>query len=277
MPRRGYVPKSHKRSPRPKVERVCEGCGKTVLVHQSRIEQQGFRFCTRACASLAATRTLPARVWAKVEKTPECWLWTGARSLTGYGLIGVGDAKTQRNRFAHRVVWELVNGPVPEGLYVRHLCNTRHCVNPAHLAVGTHAENMADMVASGRSKGGRRGGTFGWSKVISPEDAALVRYLYHRSGDTLTFAALAAVFRVDPQTIQTVLRDETEDAHPYAPVAHPVTPFRLLPRLEVTPPSVPTGGAAARGGAARGSPSSVPEGRGAPRPGGSARSARGAR
>ena len=214
MPRRGYVPKSHKRSPRPKVPRVCEGCGQTVLVHQCRIEL-GWRFCKRACQRLAAERgdTLAARVWAKVEKTPGCWLWTGGRAVTGYGLIGVGSAATQRNRFAHRVVWELVNGPVPEGMYVRHTCNTRHCVNPDHLAVGTHAENMADMVASGRANGGRRGGAHGFTKHLSPQDALLVRYLYRRSGETVTFAALAAVFRVDPQAVQTLLREPPRSTH----------------------------------------------------------------
>lgn len=207
MPRRGYVPKSRHRSPRPKVERVCEGCGETVLVHQSRIEL-GWRFCDRACQRLATERheSLPRRVWAKVDKTDTCWLWTGTISVTGYGLIGVGGRIDQRNLSAHRVVWELVNGPVPEGLHVRHLCNTRHCVNPAHLAVGTHAENMADMVAAGRANGGRRGGKEGFSKHLSPQDALLIRYLHNRAGGAVTASQLGAVFRVDPNAVLTLLR-----------------------------------------------------------------------
>lgn len=55
-----------------------------------------------------------------------------------------------KHRRAHTVAWELVNGPIPEGLQVRHLCNNPPCCNVEHLAVGTHADNMADKVAAGR-------------------------------------------------------------------------------------------------------------------------------
>lgn len=70
-----------------------------------------------------------------------CWLWTGSMASTGYGLIsGV---------YAHRASWESFNGPIPDGLLVRHKCDTRTCVNPAHLLTGTKADNVRDMIERG--------------------------------------------------------------------------------------------------------------------------------
>jgi len=66
--------------------------------------------------------------WAKVNKTKTCWLWT-ACIQHGYGLFGVKG----KSRKAHRVLWEHLNGRVPKGMCLDHLCRVRHCVNPAHL------------------------------------------------------------------------------------------------------------------------------------------------
>lgn len=72
-----------------------------------------------------------------------CMLWARHKQENGYGLIAFGNGQ----RRAHRHVWELANGqPVPKGMVVRHLCAVRPCVNPAHLAIGTHADNAADTV-----------------------------------------------------------------------------------------------------------------------------------
>ena len=58
--------------------------------------------------------------------------------------------------YAHRFMWEALNGPVPDGLFVLHRCDVQNCVNPSHLWLGTHAENMADCKSKGRSTAGER-------------------------------------------------------------------------------------------------------------------------
>jgi hypothetical protein len=84
------------------------------------------------------------RFFNKVKKTKACWLWTGA-TASGYGTIGRGG-KGQPMVGAHRISWELVNGPIPEGLCILHRCDVKLCVNPDHLFLGTHAENVMDKV-----------------------------------------------------------------------------------------------------------------------------------
>jgi hypothetical protein len=76
-----------------------------------------------------------------------CWLWTRARNKGGYGQLMFEGV---RNRGAHRVAYELANGPIPEGLLVCHRCDVKNCVNPAHLFLGSVTDNNRDREAKGR-------------------------------------------------------------------------------------------------------------------------------
>lgn len=86
-------------------------------------------------------KPLADRFWPKVDKAGPggCWLWTASLNTNGYGQINSGGRG--RPLLAHRVAYELVIGPIPDGLPLDHLCRVHSCVNPAHLEPVTNREN----------------------------------------------------------------------------------------------------------------------------------------
>lgn len=100
---------------------------------------------------------LEERFWSKVDRRGpnECWNWTGAKQAFGYGVIGLGSRRSGVSR-AHRVSWQLHNGELPVGKCLLHSCDNPSCVNPAHLSIGTLADNNRDMIAKRRNKFGER-------------------------------------------------------------------------------------------------------------------------
>lgn len=114
------------------------------------------------------------KFWARVSVFNGCWLWTGAVDSRGYGHL----AWHGKNARAHRVAFELQHGQIPKGVgyhgtVVMHVCDNKLCCNPAHLVLGTHADNMADMKAKGRRKTINAGAKNGRAKLTSEQVQAI--------------------------------------------------------------------------------------------------------
>ena len=145
----------------------CKTCGKQF---EKRTKWQ--RFCSSACKQRAyrvpcekcgvlrvpsaktCMKCRPSRwkhpeFWSLVIKTEYCWLWQGpCFKDNGYGRA-FHDGHRQP---AHRVAWELTNGPIPDGLFACHHCDVKPCVRPSHLFLGTQKDNMQDWTKKGKNR-----------------------------------------------------------------------------------------------------------------------------
>mgnify|MGYP001611309728 CR=1 FL=1 len=165
------------------------------------------------------------RFWANVKKTDSCWFWI-SRAVTGnavkYGLVAIRVMSMRgaatRQETAHRISYELANGPIPAGLKVLHSCDYGLCVNPAHLRVGTQPDNVEDAVRRNRyPRGGRtpgvilpraplptRSGETHWFAKLSDAQVADIRTRYAET-PTLTMNALAREFKVSQPLIRGII------------------------------------------------------------------------
>jgi len=78
-------------------------------------------------------------LWKKIEREGDCWVWTGSTANRGYGSI---HHNGRNGYLPHRLVWELLRGPIPDGLVLDHMCQNRRCVNPKHLDPVTNRVNI---------------------------------------------------------------------------------------------------------------------------------------
>lgn len=95
------------------------------------------------------------RFWSCVDKSggPDaCWMWLQSVDRNGYGRTFWDGRCTQ----AHRIAWQIINGPIPKGIQILHTCDNSSCVNPTHLYAGSHRDNMNDMVRRSRLPRGIR-------------------------------------------------------------------------------------------------------------------------
>lgn len=140
-------------SSRPRQERwlCCCECGNERVIFRSNLVSNHTRSC--GCRKTRKKYT-PATFHNFVDKDTAtgCWLWKGQRHYLGYGSFSKSAGKARQHVTAHRWAYEIHKGPIPEGLFVMHSCDNRICVNPAHLSVGTHLDNMRDMQNKGRAR-----------------------------------------------------------------------------------------------------------------------------
>ncbi len=140
-----------------------------------------------------AHQTWRQRFWARITKRPSgCWEWTGKLFPNGYGCAYGPNCGLH---LAHRIAFFMENGYIEESLVVCHRCDNRKCVNPAHLFLGTMADNVRDCVIKGR-----------FAKVCNYDTAEQMRLLYE-SG-SYTQKQLGALFGASQQTVSLVVRGE---------------------------------------------------------------------
>jgi hypothetical protein len=111
--------------------------------------------------------------WERVQKSDGCWLWLGPRDKRGYGVVNRGHHKT----FAHRHAYENVHGLIPTGMCICHHCDNPPCVNPSHLFIGTHADNMRDRDRKGRLVVPNTAGEANGRAKVTALDAKAIRWL----------------------------------------------------------------------------------------------------
>ena len=172
------------------IVRDCRHCGKNFNVKPCSPNK---RYCSYAChlAYRRSPESIAERFWAKADKNgpvpphrPElgqCWMWTGHREKRGTGYGHFSPARRSGGGHsirAHRFSYELTYGEIDDSMCVLHRCDNPPCCNPAHLFLGTHADNASDKVSKGRAC---RGETHG-RRRLSAETVLEIRALYAAGG-----------------------------------------------------------------------------------------------
>lgn len=137
-----------------------------------------------------------------------CRLWQGSYTQDGYGRL-----RWNGERVTHRIAYILANGPIDDDLQVLHRCDTPACIRPDHLFLGTHTDNMKDMVAKRRSNYGVRNG----GAKLTPEQVIEMRRLY--ATQYYSHADLAVMYDISETQVRRILSGRK---WPHLPVFAPM-------------------------------------------------------
>lgn len=189
----------------PKIPRNCAHCSKPFLAFGYQIRAGQGRFCSHGCAATLQwanytpkpkpqrePRIKPSpseRFWSKVQKSNDCWVWTGRKTKFGYGMASI----KRRRIDTHRLSWEMHNGLIPKGMCVLHKCDNPPCVRPDHLFLGTQKDNVNDMVQKERA-----------TSSLCAKDVREIRALY--AGGGVTMKAIGAQFGIHKGTVRGIIK-----------------------------------------------------------------------
>lgn len=177
----------------PRVEVACLVCGVLFLVPPSRAKTA--KYCSLQCTDEGKRNKAPD-FWQSIDMSgghDACWNWKGWITRSGYGEARLFGQRCP----AHRTAYELANGPIPDGLVVMHQCDNRACCNPAHLSLGTHADNMDDMFRKRRNAFGERQG----HAKLTEDDVLQIRSL----AGTMSLAKIGTRYGVTPQAVHLIV------------------------------------------------------------------------
>jgi HNH endonuclease len=206
---------------------VCTACGKERFTRQKENPSTLCHDCAFAATCKSRLDTLrqrwyantggviypdeiTQRFWAYVQKTTTCWLWIGAKTKQGYGVLRI-DGK---NILVHRLSFELHVGPIPKGMYVLHRCDVRACILPEDLFLGTHLDNIHDMVQKNRHMTAKRlasplrGSQHPNAKLTEQSVSEIYQRFQAAQGQLGIRTQLARELHVSISTISNVLKGE---------------------------------------------------------------------
>lgn len=120
---------------------------------------------------------MSSKFWSHIQigDRKTCWEWTAGRDKNGYGRTKIKKSHGWTSGQAHRVVYVLAKGAIPDGLCVLHTCDNPPCCNPDHLVLGTQVDNLQDMRKKGRSRGPSVQGENHWLTKVSSSGAEALR------------------------------------------------------------------------------------------------------
>ena len=203
--RKGEFPMRNQRT----ISYVCETCHNPFMGRPASPKRPAARFCSPQCSAASHIRpSLEEALWSRVDKSggqDNCWLWTAGTTTGGYGEI----TYKQKGHYAHRTAYELVIGPIPDGMLVCHKCDNRLCCNPEHFFLGSISDNISDMHAKGRAYHalGERHGKAQLTEKQAREIKALMvpAWVYGRRKYTTKVSDVAKAYGVSDATISNLI------------------------------------------------------------------------
>lgn len=186
------------------IDLICPVCGKQFRSTQKRIDDGRGKHCSRSCSFKGIPRRkripIEEKFWQNVDQSggPDaCWEWQ-QHLENGYGRTSIN----RKQIGSHKVAWELVNGPMPEGLIACHTCDNRACCNPLHIYAGTSKDNAQDASRRKRNAHGERNA----SAVLTADQVAIIR---RRLANGERRASLAREYGVAHATIDAIYKGKT--------------------------------------------------------------------